>query len=132
MKYRHLLSIVCILLAGITTASGQHNTLEIPDVSVAKGKTISLPVNMDNTADVVAVQFTLTVPDGMTVNTSSATLTERSDEHSVTFKSIAAKKYMAMIFSSKNNAIKGRTGKLLSEGQRVHLSARRLPYHRGW
>ena len=90
MKYRHLLSIVCILLAGITTASGQHNTLEIPDVSVAKGKTISLPVNMDNTADVVAVQFTLTVPDGMTVNTSSATLTERSDEHSVTFKSIAA------------------------------------------
>ena len=114
MKYRHLLSIVCILLAGITTASGQHNTLEIPDVSVAKGKTISLPVNMDNTADVVAVQFTLTVPDGMTVNTSSATLTERSDEHSVTFKSIAANKYMAMIFSSKNNAIKGRTGKLLS------------------
>lgn len=114
MKYRHLLSIVCILLAGITTASGQHNTLEIPDVSVAKGKTISLPVNMDNTADVVAVQFTLTVPDGITVNTSSATLTERSDEHSVTFKSIAANKYMAMIFSSKNNAIKGRTGKLLS------------------
>lgn len=114
MKYRHLLSIACILLAVITTASGQNNALVIPDVSVARGKTISLPVNMENTADVVAVQFTLTVPDGITVNASSATLTERSDEHSVTFRSIAANKYMAMIFSSKNNAIRGRTGKLLS------------------
>ena len=114
MKNRHLLSIVIILLVGIITAYGQSNTITIPNVSVAKGKTISLPVNMDNTADIVAVQFTLTVPDGITIIPSSATLTERSDGHVVTFKSIAANKYMAMIHSSKNNAIKGRTGKLMS------------------
>lgn len=114
MKNRHLLSIVIILLVGIITAYGQSNTITIPNVSVAKGKTISLPVNMDNTADIVAVQFTLTVPDGITIIPSSATLTERSDGHVVTFKSIAANKYMAMIHSSKNIAIKGRTGKLMS------------------
>lgn len=114
MKYRHFLSIVCILLLGISTVFGQSNTLSIPDVSVAKGKTISLPVNLDNTADVVAVQFVLTVPSGISINAPAATLSERSDEHNVTFQSIGVNRYMAMIFSSKNKAIKGRTGTLLS------------------
>ena len=114
MKYKHFLLIVCILLFGISTVFGQNNTLSIPDVSVAKGKTICLPVNLDNTADVVAVQFVLVVPNGISINASAASLSERSDEHSLTFKSIGANRYMAMIFSSKNKAIKGRTGTLLS------------------
>ncbi|MEG1861479.1 MAG: CARDB domain-containing protein [Bacteroidaceae bacterium] len=114
MKCTHLISTVYILLLGITSALGQNNTITIPDVSVAKGKSISLPINMNNTADVVAVQFTLSVPEGLTFNTSSATLSERADEHSVTFQNIGGNKYMAMLFSSKNKAIKGRTGKLLS------------------
>lgn len=114
MKYRFLLSTVCILLMGVISALGQNNTITIPDVSVAKGKSISLPINMDNTADVVAIQFTLTVPNGLNLEPATATLTERSDEHSVTFQAIGSNKYMAMVFSSKNKPIKGRTGKLLS------------------
>ena len=114
MKYRHLLTLLCWLLSATFAAWGQQNTISIPDVSVPKGKTISLPVNLDNTADVVAVQFTLTVPDGITINTASASLTERSDGHSVTFRSIGANRYMAMVFSAQNKAIKGRTGKLMS------------------
>lgn len=114
MKYRHFLSIVCVLLFGVGSVFGQNNTIKIPDVSVEKGKFISLPVNMDNTADVVAVQFTLTVPSGLTLNTATAALTDRSDDHTVTLQSVGNNKYMAMIFSSKNKAIKGRTGKLMS------------------
>lgn len=113
MKYRHLLSIVCVLLMGVLSALGQINTISIPDVSVAKGKSISLPINMDNTADVVAIQFTLSVPNGISLNPTTAKLTDRSDEHSVTLQSVGSNKYMAMVFSSKNKAIKGRTGKLL-------------------
>lgn len=99
---------------GVLSSFGQNNTITIPDVSVAKDKSISLPINMDNTTDVVAVQFTLTVPNGLTLDPTTATLTDRSDEHSVTFQSMGGNQYMAMVFSSKNNAIKGRTGKLLS------------------
>lgn len=106
-------------MMGVVSALGQNNTITIPDVSVAKGKSISLPINMDNTADVVAVQFTLTVPDGMTLNPATASLTDRSDEHTVRFQAVGSNKYMAMVFSSQNKAIKGRTGKLLS----VSLSA---------
>lgn len=100
MRIKHLLLIVCILLSAASAALGQDNIITIPDVSVANGKTISLPVNMDNSADVVAVQFTLTVPDGLSINASSAALSDRSDNHSVTFRSIGGNKYMAMIFSS--------------------------------
>lgn len=114
MKYSHLFSTICILLVGVSSALGQNNTITIPDVSVAKGKSISLPINMDNTADVVAIQFTLTVPNGLTLNSTTATLTDRSDEHSIALQSAGSNKYMAMVFSSKNKAIKGRTGKLLS------------------
>lgn len=98
---------------GILSAHSQNNTLSIPDVSVAKGKSISLPINMDNTADVVAIQFTLSVPNGISIDPNTATLTDRSDEHTVTLQSVGSNKYMAMVFSSKNKVIKGRTGKLL-------------------
>ena len=108
MKYSHLFSTICILLMGVSSALGQNNTITIPDVSVAKGKSISLPINMDNTADVVAIQFTLTVPNGLTLNSTTATLTDRSDEHSIALQSVGSNKYMAMVFSSKNKAIKGR------------------------
>lgn len=114
MKYKYLMSLVAVLLLWATSAHGQNNTITIPDVSVAKGRTISLPINMDNTADVVAVQFTLSIPQGLTIDASSATLSDRSDDHTVTFRSIGTNKYMAMIFSAKNKAIKGRTGRLLS------------------
>lgn len=114
MKYRYLLSTVCFLLMGVVSALGQNNTITIPDVYVAKGKSISLPINMDNTADVVAVQFTLTVPNGLSLSPATATLTDRSDEHTITFQAIGSNQYMAMVFSSKNKPIKGRTGRFLS------------------
>lgn len=114
MSYKRLLLVICILLVGLSTALAQHNTLTIPDVTVAKGKTISLPIYLDNTADVVALQFTLTVPDGISVNSSSATLTERSDGHAVVLKNVGSNKYVAMVFSSKNTALKGRTGQIMS------------------
>lgn len=114
MNYKQFLLTVCFLILGITSVIGQNNTITIPDVTVDYGKSTSLPISMDNTADVVAVQFILSLPQGLLLDTSSATLTERSDNHSVTVKSIGNNKYMAMVFSSSNKPLKGRTGKLMS------------------
>lgn len=114
MKVKSLLITICALLLGISNAFAQDNVLSIPDVLVPQGKSIALPINLNNTADVVALQFTLTTPEGITLDASSATLTERSNGHSVTFQKTGANTYMAMVFSSNNNSIKGRTGKLFS------------------
>ena len=116
MKLRYLFAFVGVLLAGISNVLAQSNTLSIPDVSVLPGKSAVLSVNLDNTADVVAVQFTLTVPDGVTLTMPSDALSERADDHSVNFQKTGTNQYMAMIFSPKNSAFKGRTGRLLSLG----------------
>lgn len=114
MHTRQILTSLCLLLLCAMAAIAQKNTLTIPDVSVEKGKTIALPVNMDNTADVVAIQFTLTVPEGVTLAPSTAVLSERADGHTLTMQPIAANKYMAMAFSSKNAPFIGRAGKIMS------------------
>lgn len=114
MHTRQILTSLCLLLLCAMAAIAQNNTLTIPDVSVEKGKTIALPVNMDNTADVVAIQFTLTVPEGVTLAPSTAALSERADGHTLTMQPIAANKYMAMAFSSKNAPFIGRAGKIMS------------------
>lgn len=113
MRLKYLFTFIGVLLAGFSNALAQ-NTLSIPDVSVVPGKSVTLPVNLDNTADVVAVQFTLTVPDGITLTMPSDALSDRTDDHSANFQKTGTNQYMAMIFSPKNSAFKGRTGKLLS------------------
>ena len=70
-----------------------QNTLTVPSVTIAKGKSMSLPVRMNNTADIVAVQFTLTLPDGITLDTENCVLAERAAGHSLTMRSIGEKRY---------------------------------------
>lgn len=120
MKTKYLMTTLCLLFISVWSAMAQTaNTLSVPDVSVAPSRTISLPVNVDNTTDVVAVQFTLVVPEWVELNSGTVTLTERSDGHSVTMKQIESRKYMVMLFSSSNEPVLGRTGTLLT----VQLSA---------
>ena len=114
MKIKNILTTLCLLLLFVAAARAQKNTLTVPDVSVAQGRSIDLPIQMENTADIVAVQFTLTVPNGVTLLPETAQLTDRSDGHSLTFKSMGANKYMAMAFSSSNKPFIGRSGKLLT------------------
>lgn len=114
MKQRHFITTLCLLMLFVASAWAQKNTLEIPEVTVAQGKSISLPVNMENSADIVAVQFTMTTADGITFSTETARTTERADGHSLTMRPIGVNKYMVMIFSSQNRAFIGRTGSIMT------------------
>lgn len=114
MKQRHFITTLCLLMLFVASAWAQKNTLEIPDVTVAQGKSISLPVNMENSADIVAVQFTITTADGVTFSYETARTTERADGHSLTMRPIGVNKYMVMIFSSQNRPFIGRTGSIMT------------------
>ena len=114
MLAKRLTSTIIALLAAAVQAVAQGNTLSVPDVSVAQGRSIDLPVNLDNTEDVVAVQFTLYTPEGISIDPATATLTERADGHTVAMRQTGANRYLAMVFSPENKPVAGRTGKLLS------------------
>ena len=114
MLAKQLTSTIIALIAAAVQAVAQGNTLSVPDVSVAQGRSIDLPVNLDNAEDVVAVQFTLYTPEGISIDPATAKLTERADGHTVAMRQTGANRYLAMVFSPENKPVVGRTGKLLS------------------
>lgn len=114
MKSRRLIFTVCVLILVITSVFAQGNTLSIPDLTVAPGRSIYLPIQIDNTSGIVGVQFTLTLKEGISLDESTASLTERADGHSVRFSKTGSNKYMAVVFSPENKPIIGRTGNLMT------------------
>ena len=123
---------LCLLLVALTTAMAQavtpaqaqqKNVLTVPDVTIGQGGSISLPVQVTNTTDIVAVQFTITVPDELSLSPNTAKLTDRADGHSVTMRSIGNHRYMAMVHSVQNKPVKLRTGALLTVELSASLSA---------
>lgn len=113
MKANKMITTLFVFLLTSLSLFSQKNEISIPDVSIVAGKSINLPIYLDNTEDIVAVQFTLELAEGFSLEPASATLTERATAHSLVMKEIAHNKYMAMIFSISNTPIVGRTGVLL-------------------
>lgn len=114
MNTRIRIFTLCALIWGVLSAWAQGNTLTIPDVTVAPGRSVYLPIQMNNTSNVVGVQFTLTVQNGITLDTSTATLTERADGHTMKFSKTGTNQYMAVIFSPENKPFIGRAGDLIT------------------
>ena len=113
MKANKMITALFVFLLTSLSIFAQKNEISIPDVSVVAGKSINLPIYLDNTEDVVAVQFTLELAEGFSLQTDAATRTERASAHSLVIKEIAHNKYMAMLFSATNAPVVGRTGILL-------------------
>ncbi len=122
MNLKYLFSFVCMVLLGIFPIMAQNNTLSIPNVSISQGESINLPININNTADVVAVQFALTVPDGIVLKTESAVMAERSIDHEVKIEEVEQNKYLILIFSPKNKPFSGRAGKIMSVNMQADYS----------
>ena len=114
MKYKHSILTLLFALIGFAASWAQNNSVLIPDMAIGKGKTVSMPVAVANSTDIVSVQFTLTVPDGFSADTSTAVLTERCAGHSLSMREIGSHKYMAMIFSPANAPISGSDGSILT------------------
>ena len=113
MITRNFITLLATLLLSMESVFGQ-NTLTTPDVSVTLGSSATLPVNLYNKDEVVALQFTLTVPEGISISTRSAKMTERADGHSVTVRKTGENTYTAMVVSGQNKPIKGNSGSLLN------------------
>ncbi|MCQ2096115.1 MAG: hypothetical protein MJY59_05190 [Bacteroidaceae bacterium] len=113
MKIRRHIATLCLLQIGILCTFAQKNVLTVPDVIKPREKQVMLGIGLENTADITAVEFVLTLPEGFVLHTDGATLTERTSSHSFRATSSGQNKYKVMIFSSENSSIIGRTGKII-------------------
>lgn len=113
---KHIKSLFLLLLAVCFSvgAYAQTNRIYIPDVKMSRGSEAILSVYMDNTEEITAVEFTLEVPSGFTINPVSAELAERSKNHQITARKLKNGKYRFVVMSESNVAIDGMGGILFT------------------
>lgn len=113
---KHIKSLFLLLLTVCFTvgAYAQTNRIYIPDVKMSRGSEALLSVYMDNADEVSAVEFTLEVPSGFTINPVSAVLTERAKNHQITARKLKSGKYKFVVMSDTNAAIDGMGGVLFT------------------
>ena len=107
LRHRILLTLMAMVaLCGMQAQTS--NRLVIPDVTVSLGQT-QLPVNIENTDEIVAAQFDLTLPTGMTAEAVGA-LSARGDDHQVTVRSMGGQRWRVLLYSPQNRPLKGQSG----------------------
>lgn len=118
---KHIKSFFLLLFMAWLTigAHAQTNRIYIPDTKMARGSEAVLPVYMNNVNEVTAVEFTLEVPNGFSINPISAVLAERANGHQITARSLSNGKYKFVIMSTTNTPISGIAGVLFT----MHVTA---------
>ena len=115
MKSRFLIAIIAwMALLPIGLCAQTNNKLMVPDVEVKRGSVVPLAVKMENTDAIVAVQFTLQLPEGVSLNTSQTIKSSRLTTHTVSVREVEPRKYIFFIMSANNDAINGHSGELFT------------------
>lgn len=100
-----------LMLLSVTAWSQQKNVLSISDAKVSIGDA-QLPVAIENTDEIVAVQFDLTLPSTISAGT-EAVVTNRCDGHTVIIRNIEATRYRVMLYSDDNRPLIAQYGTVL-------------------
>lgn len=113
---KHIVSrLLMLLMAWLSVgAYAQTNRLYIPDVKMSRGGEAVLSVFMDNVDNVTAVELTIEMPEGFTINPVSASLSERAMSHQMTARVLKNGKYKFVVMSQTNSVISGIAGKLFT------------------
>lgn len=113
---QHALRLLLFAVAAVFTSSMQAqepvNELSIPDFEGRINKTVSVPIYLNNTQEVVAAQFDIELPFNVPAD-GVATLTNRANQHSVTVNAKGGRKFTVVIMSMQNNGLRGNSGLLL-------------------
>lgn len=95
-------------LIGMSVQAQQRNVLQIPDLTTQIGN-VQLPVSIENTDEIVGVQFDLNLPEGVTAE-SVGRLANRSDGHTVAISRLSGGVYRVLLHSSQNRPLRGQSG----------------------
>lgn len=97
----------------VQNVSAQTVQLSIPDdLSYGAGKTLPIPVNLDNAVDVTAVEFEVQLPFTLA---GDSLLPVRCGSHEYLVRSLSSyNRYKVMIYSTENALIAGSSGTLMT------------------
>ena len=117
MKRFFLYIYVC--LVALFCEAQQVNVIKVPDIAALADHETSLCVYLSNTSnDIVAMQMDLLLPQGITVDASSAILSDRASDHVLQVKPTNGG-YRFMVYSPTNQPFRGNRGLLLTVNARL-------------
>lgn len=113
---KHIVSrLLMFLMAWLSVgAYAQTNRISITGATMSRGGESTLSVYMDNVEEVNALEFTLEMPTGITINPISAILTDRAKNHQITARKLKNGKYRFVVLSSSNAPFDGMAGTLFT------------------
>ncbi|MDE6697616.1 MAG: hypothetical protein K2K25_12120 [Muribaculaceae bacterium] len=115
MQTKQILTAITILLLTSLGVMAQRNTLSNPNIIIAPGGESSLQIELDNSSEVVAVQFTINLPESISLG--EAATTERTSSHIISSNEKfdeGSHAYTCILMSPNNSAISGHTGSIMS------------------
>lgn len=105
------LASLLVLMTGSLTVLAQ-NTLQVTDFTAAAGKEVAVPIYLDNSQDIVGMQFNITLPYAK--GNSGVTLVDaRSNGHSVSLRKLSNTQYTVVVMSMENKPLRGNAGLIL-------------------
>lgn len=109
-----------LLLSTLGAVAYAQNTISIGSAEMeylSLGETVGLPVTMDNTDDIVAVELTMQLPQGSSVNAEGCQISAaRTNGHQISAACIdhGNNIYKVTAFSASNKALKGNSGQIMT------------------
>lgn len=89
-----------------------HNVLRVADFTAPAEKETVVPIYMDNSSEVVGLQFDITLPYQKS-NSKVTLVDERSNGHSISIRKLSNTKYTVVVMSLENRPLRGNSGLLI-------------------
>ncbi len=117
MKSHYILNkvwglLLMLLVSLSANAQTNENILVVKDFEAVVGKTVDVPIYLNNSDEVVAAQFDIQLPFNIPSN-ATAILSNRSNQHSASFSSLGKQLYRVVVMSMQNLSLRGNAGLLL-------------------
>lgn len=112
MKTRRYITMMLFLLMYITATA--QNNLSVGKLTGGQGKDVLIPISLENTDEVVALQFDLQLPFDRSSRTAPTLSQSRINEHTVSVRNLGNHKYRVVVVNMSNRPLSGNAGTIIN------------------
>lgn len=112
MKTRRYITMMLFLLMYITAMA--QNNLSVGKLTGGQGKDVLIPISLENTDEVVALQFDLQLPFDRSSRTAPTLSQSRINDHTVSVRNLGNHKYRVVVVNMSNRPLSGNAGTIIN------------------
>ena len=98
----------------ICITSMAQNNLSVGKLTGGQGKDVLIPISLENTDEVVALQFDLQLPFDRSSRTAPTLSQSRINEHTVSVRNLGNHKYRVVVVNMSNRPLSGNAGTIIN------------------